>query len=484
MLKYLPTRLKEKSLKVRDELFNILFKGHLRTMLTKRFPAQLVDYAYLAVWSNKERNAYLREFYGSEYWFQSNDSVDAVTSLKEVLANNPTKRNVVVTALTQVISKIIDKGLIDLELSQKLLVDFFENADRVSIQNAIFDMAENEAIPYILHTHDGAIISIFCIAYATQKDRRRIIASLSNTEGESLIVKACKTHYGSIVVRYLLQTVDDTVRTNKSLLKDIKKNLLDLVTDTHASKIILHLLSPENKSYFSEGEIALANPILRENVLKGKEKPKREKTKETENKEEKEDVMEEDIKEEEEATKEEEEEDIKEEEEEESQNPLQPTKKTPEKIRKELVQFMATNLVNTITNNMESLLAHNIASKVVLETLLNPEISKNDLHKKLLEVVIENKEKASLLLAQQTSSRTLSKLIMSDDSHAFANLLLESLQGDKLRKFVLESHGAYLVAALVKVADIKSRVNEFMDQVRKSNEPGCKFLVGTIDGFK
>jgi flagellar biosynthesis GTPase FlhF len=239
------------------------------------------------------------------------------------------------------------------------------------------------------------------------------------------------------------------------------------MTDTHASKVILHLLSAENKSYFQKEEIDMVHPTLRESVLKSK--AQKQEKKEGEEKEEKED---------------EEMENTEQEGTEQSQDPLQPTKKSPEKIRKELLQHMSLALIETISNNMKTVIAHNVANKVVLETFLNPEIPNEALYTQLIELLVENKEQAGLLLSQQASSRMLSRLIMSEESHTFATQLLEALSGDKLKKFVLESHGAYLVAALYKVKDIKARLKPFMDQVRKGTEPGLKFLTGTVEGFK
>ncbi len=85
-------------------------------------------------------------------------------------------------------------------------------------------------------------------------------------------------------------------------------------------------------------------------------------------------------------------------------------------------------------------------------------------------------------MGQQVASRTLSKIILSENEHKFANLIVSKLAGDKLKHFVLQMHGGYVVAALVKVTDVKSRLMSFMDDVRASNESGCKFLTGVIDG--
>lgn len=217
---------------LREDILNE-FKGHITSLLVEKYPADVVDYLYSEIANQKQRYNIIREFYGHEYLFEKDIEPK---KLSDILKQHSGKKSSIMQTLTISIKKAIEKGLINFPIVQKLLVDFFENAELGQILDIVMDM--QEMLPDILHTKEGSLASNFCIAYANAGIRKKIIKTF-----KGLVVKASKDSYGYLVVSKLLTCIDDTILTDKSILKELKEDLLNICQDKYASKVIINLFS-------------------------------------------------------------------------------------------------------------------------------------------------------------------------------------------------------------------------------------------------
>lgn len=449
---------------IRKEFFDELFKGQMKLMMKQKFPATVIDHAFRTVWTPAERVLYLQEFYGSDFWLSDISSIQNTNlhtvSLKDKLAEFPGKRTPVVQSLSAVVTKIVEKSLFDLELAQKLILDFFENGEPGQIQNVIYDLCEKDAIPFIFHTLFGCRIAIFCTAYGAARDRKRIIKSFCQNTAEgnedSIVLKTAKVFYGSIFLRYLLSVTDDT-KKSKNLLKDIEKNMLEFLSDKHGQKVILYLFNREHKTCNENGDLQLLNPVLREDIL-----PRT-------NNEGKRVVS------------------------------MKPT----EVIFKELAEYMAPHVSETLYNNI-TLFGTDTAQHVAYEALTKPVFpNKKKLFEKLVNAVtgdifnlMQDKNSASI------ASKVLSLLVrsqkvdqISDAYPSFARMLFDKLVLDnKLVSFIVDKKGGFIVAAILTAGDdggdkqlgeeLNKELMKCFEQIKKAfeqkSEPPLKFLVSVF----
>lgn len=455
---------KTKMADLRKEFFGELFKGQMKQMMKQKFPATVIDHAFRTIWTPAERVMYLQEFYGSDFWLTDVSSIVntdlSSVSLKDKLAEFPGKRTPVVQSLSLVVTKIVEKGLFDLELAQKLILDFFENGEPGQIQNVIYDLCERDAIPFIFHTLFGCRIAILCTAYGAARDRKRIIKSFcqNTTEGneDSIVLKTAKVFYGSIFLRYLLSVTDDT-KKSKNLLKDIEKNMLNFLSDGHGQKVILYLFNRSHKTCDENGDLQLLNPVLRDEIL-----PRT-------NNEGKRVVS------------------------------MKPT----ETIFKDLAAYMAPHISETFFNNI-TLFGIDSAQHMALEALTNPSFpNKKKLFEKISNAaagdifnVMTEKNGASI------ASKTLSLLIrsqkadqVSDEYPLFARMLLDKIvQENKLLTFIVGSKGGFVITAILTAGDdggdkklgeelnveLKKHFAEIKSAFEKKSEPPLKFLVSVF----
>lgn len=455
---------KTKMSDLRKEFFIELFKGQMKSMMKQKFPATVIDHAFRTIWTPAERVLYLQEFYGSDFWLSDVSQIQntdlSTVSLKEKLAEYPGKRQPVVQSLSAVVTKIVEKGLFDLELAQKLILDFFENGEPGQIQNVIYDLCEKDAIPFIFHTLFGCRIAILCTAYGAARDRKRIIKSFcqNTTEGDedSIVLKTAKVFYGSIFLRYLLSVTDDT-KKSKNLLRDIEKNMLEFLSDKHGQKVILYLFNAGHKTCNENGDLQLLNPVLRDEILpRTNNEGKR--------------VV---------------------------------SMKTTEVIFKELAAYMAPHVSETLLNNI-TLFGTDTAQHVAYEAVTNPVFpNKKKLFEKIINAVtgdifnlIKEKDSASI------ASKVLSLLVRSqkaeqvtDEYPSFARMLFDKLvQDNKLVSFIVEKKGGFVVTAILTAGDdggdkklgeeLNSELKKHFDQIKQAfeqkSEPPLKFLVSVF----
>ncbi len=98
---------------------------------------------------------------------------------------------------------------------------------------------------HVLHSHDGARLSMLSLWYGTSKDRKAIVKSF-----KTFVTKICTEEHGHMVMLALFDCVDDTKLVGKAILGEIADNLDSIAGSDHGRKVLMYLMSPRDTTYF------------------------------------------------------------------------------------------------------------------------------------------------------------------------------------------------------------------------------------------
>ncbi|KAF0976694.1 hypothetical protein FDP41_003989 [Naegleria fowleri] len=441
--------LKIKDDKERLEFYKEVFFGNMKTMIQQRFSGEVLDYCYTRLWNYTEKRFFVQEFYGSEFLWTTEESKMNDSLKDSISSNREGAKSVIVSELNSIVQTAIQKRLIDLTIVQKLIIDIFECGESSHVRFTLYDLIECNAIPLILHTLLGCKISLLCISYANEKERKMIVRSLSrskvdvasaeeaNAAGEaenatedkskeddlinndphnSLAVLAAQDNFGSVVISYLFKCIDDTVLLNQKILKHFRKILPELFIHAQASRPILYLLTGNSKCLCNSEGIKLFDHLeLRKELLKDG-------------------VV---------------------------------SKKGAEKIRHELLLSFGPSLATAICENMNELLTNQHGHSILKEAaILYPENKDfENVAKKLQDLI----QKTTIDFSNALTKTTLSYAIMESKEGGFCDMIFEVVRG-KCKQYIFEKKAPYIVSALLKTRHGRSVFDEIVKLKAKIEE--------------
>lgn len=258
----------------------------------RRTPSQLVlEYAYDRILSPAQCSAIVQEFFGPEFLMYQ----PARRSLGALLKEAPDKREYALEHLRRAVSKQASKGLLTLSLAHRVAWEYMANAKAADIATLVPTL--QDGLPLMMSTKEGARCANLCLAYSGAKVRREGVPSPSwphapehplsppvrrvspfllapltapyslrpvpcgcdRLQERKKFVRAIKgdvaevAHhpFGHMALVRLLDCTDDTVLIRKSVLAELEPQLLDLACHVHGRKLILHILAPKSRWYFS-----------------------------------------------------------------------------------------------------------------------------------------------------------------------------------------------------------------------------------------
>ncbi|KAG2388557.1 hypothetical protein C9374_000721 [Naegleria lovaniensis] len=444
--------LKIKDDKERLEFYKEVFFGNMKTMIQQRFSGEVLDYCYTRLWNYTEKRFFVQEFYGSEFLWTTEES-KMNDSLKDSISSNKEgAKSLIVSELNAIVQTAIQKRLIDLTIVQKLIIDIFECGENSHVKFTLYDLIECNAIPLILHTLLGCKISLLCISYANEKERKMIVRALSRSkvdvasaeeanaagEGEnatedktkeddlinndphnSLAVLAAQDNFGSVVISYLFKCIDDTVLLNQKILKHFRKILSELFVHAQASRPILYLLTGNSKCLCNSEGIKLFDHLeLRKELLKD--------------------------------------------------GAL--SKKGQDKIRHELLLSFGPSLATAICENMNELLTNQHGHGILKEAAtLYPQNKDFENVAKKLKDLMQNQKEGSIDFSHALTKTTLSYAIMESKEGGFCDMAFEVVKG-KCKQYIFEKKAPYIVSALLKTRHGRSVYDEIVNLKTKIEE--------------
>eukprot|EP00940_MAST-03C_sp_MAST-3C-sp2_P002686 g2686.t1 len=216
--------------------------------------ALVVEHLYLKALSQKEQRWLFQEFYGAEF---KHFKREKRSSLACVLEDEPKKREDILRHLTNVVSKQAEKGLLSMSFVHDLLASLLENASDASMTAKLVLPYVKEVAPTLCSTRKGVVALVQCIAYASAKDRKRIVKCFKDDLFKESEPGLAQHPFAHLAIIKLLDVVDDTKLLVKHIVKSILARLSTACFDPYARKMLLHILSPRNSKYFAPSDVLL-----------------------------------------------------------------------------------------------------------------------------------------------------------------------------------------------------------------------------------
>ncbi|CAH1774282.1 unnamed protein product [Owenia fusiformis] len=215
------------------------FYGHVKKLIRHAEAAEVVEYGYND-WANApQRAALVEEFYGPSFALFKTPEIK---TLEQIMTSEPTKRETILSNMRDALSPLIDKNILAHSLVHRIFSEFFTYAN----PKMRTEMIENlrESVVHMLHTRDGARVTMQCIWHGTAKDRKVIIKSF-----KTHIEKIAKEEYGHLTLLAIFDVVDDTKLVSKAILEELIKSLNEVAADAYGRKVLLYLLSPRHPQH-------------------------------------------------------------------------------------------------------------------------------------------------------------------------------------------------------------------------------------------
>lgn len=183
----------------------------------------------------------------------------ALPTLAQFVKENPDKLEPTLEHLQALLQKGLDKSLTGFAYFHSLLLDYASVASPNDIRSFLTPALAEHSL-HLLSTRAGTRVVCECAAYATVKDRKKMIKCLKGYARSSLLHRDAY-----LAILRMCDVMDDTVLTNKMLLAELHKNpdskpaggddgeegdeqspILDLaLSDTGAKLFLLLLVSKE-----------------------------------------------------------------------------------------------------------------------------------------------------------------------------------------------------------------------------------------------
>lgn len=195
------------------------FKGHVAELLRHPAGTHVLDDLYTAV-TAAQRNSLVAECYGREYVLFEGGTLNNVqgppAKLSDLLERvDGNKRRAVIAHLASAVVPVMDKGLVDSQISHRLISEYIEAAPASLVVDAIESLS-GEAMLHMIHTRYGARAACGALAYGTAKDRKKLVRALKGH-----VTAAATDEWGHLVLLKALSVVDDTALLKKWVVKSL-----------------------------------------------------------------------------------------------------------------------------------------------------------------------------------------------------------------------------------------------------------------------
>ncbi|KAG5398479.1 hypothetical protein IGI04_020293 [Brassica rapa subsp. trilocularis] len=409
-----------------------------------------VDHAY-HLGNAAQKQELLGELYSTELQLFKDLNSTSEKRVVDIIAKLGLQKGSVIRHMTAIVQPILEKGIVDHNITHKLLIEYMTVADKTSAAFVIQQLS-GPLLIRMVHTRDGSRLAMLCVKHGSAKERKKLIKAMK-TEKDSHVGSIASDQYGSMVLACIFSIVDDTKLVTKIIVRELEANLKDLVMGKNGRRPLLQLLHPNSSRYFSRDDLASLDLSVPSLCLMDKSETKDSDGKESaeEEKDEEEDTVTEQSGLEENVT-------------------VAGSKKDPLLRRQELLvkSGLAERLIDVCVENAEEFLKSNFAKEVMYEVavggcdgILLPTLSENlrELYQAIASVAAEPKpeesEKSSQhILEDFHSSRTIRRLVL--DSPTFASILFKKALSGKCRSWA-QGHCSRILSAFLETQDVQVR---------------------------
>jgi pumilio family protein 6 len=214
-----------------------------------------------------ENQKKLQEFFGPD--FRNFKEEDARTVI-ELMKRHPEKRRDILKHLASHVNALVTKGCYNDSLVHTVLYNYMiglnfqiaqtpdEKEMREKERTELISSLRDVCV-HIVHSHDGARLTMNAIWHGTAKDRKAIIKSF-----KTFMVKISQEEHAYMSLIAILDAVDDTKLTGKAVLGELTANdevLEGIIANSHSRKVLTFAMVGKCKTYF--------HPYILTNLGKG-----------------------------------------------------------------------------------------------------------------------------------------------------------------------------------------------------------------------
>ncbi|PVV01000.1 hypothetical protein BB560_004602 [Smittium megazygosporum] len=239
------------------------FYGNVRKMMRQKESAFILEECYSVRANASQQSRLISEFYGPEFAV-FNPKIDAhssnskgdnnILTVSKIISANQGKRDIVMKNLKESINTFLNKESVHLSIVHKCILEYMLNANLKEAQEMTTQL--RESVVEILHTKDGAKAGAYCLFYSTPKQYTK---------------KICCEEFGHWCLLAALESMDDTVFMNKSIISEITAIIDDLASDKFGRRVLFFILRGRDRKYIGPDAInllAAGDPIRKQTCKK------------------------------------------------------------------------------------------------------------------------------------------------------------------------------------------------------------------------
>ncbi|CAK9224791.1 unnamed protein product, partial [Sphagnum troendelagicum] len=231
-----------------------LLHGNVVALLRHPNGSPVLEQAYLSA-NAVQKQELLAEFYSPEFRLFKGMITAGKGRVVDLLATEPAaKRRAVLEHMTLALQPILEKGIVDHSIIHRAIVEYLSISKKSMIQEVVQQLS-GALLVRMLHTRDGAKVGVTCVMHGSNKDRKKIVKGMKGH-----VSKIARDEHGSMVLLSIFDVMDDTQLATKVIIKEIMKDLQELVLHKNGRRVILYLLAPRVTRYFPPDILAVLEP--------------------------------------------------------------------------------------------------------------------------------------------------------------------------------------------------------------------------------
>lgn len=235
------------------------FYGRVRKMINHAEASWILDDIYRTVATKEQKACLLREWYGPEFTLHELTKDSKPTAdLKQILADEPSKRGPIMKSLLDMINTLIQKRMTGFTMLHDAMLQYFLNTepgkeDFTEFIEIVKGDESGDLLKNLAFTRSGARLSCLLFAYGTSKDRKQLLKTYKDT-----ILLMSGDVYAHVIILTAYDVIDDTKLTAKSIFPEllgekedeVAQNIVGAANNPNARTTFLYLFEGLSKSLF------------------------------------------------------------------------------------------------------------------------------------------------------------------------------------------------------------------------------------------
>jgi len=229
--------------KEQKEIIFKAFEARVATLTKHKIAGNVVELLYNDYANAEQRNKMLQEFLGPEFRLFKEGEVRTV---EELVKKHPEKKTDIVKHLAANVEVLVKKGCFNLSLAHTVLHNYLSVVGPGEVR-AAFISSIKENLIHVLHSREGALLSMKVLWWGTVKDRKSVIKSI-----KGLVEKTALEEYGHLVLLAIFDCVDDTKLVGKAVLGELLGDSDAwgrVVGNKYGLRVVKYLMAGRDTSY-------------------------------------------------------------------------------------------------------------------------------------------------------------------------------------------------------------------------------------------